>query len=51
MGGAAEEEGAEGVEYRRPQRLRLLAALARRRLTPPPAAGLADSEDERGTRS
>lgn len=38
-------------QYGRPQRLRLLATLARRRLTPPPASSLADSEDERGTRS
>ncbi|CAD7691855.1 unnamed protein product [Nyctereutes procyonoides] len=35
---------------RRPRRLTLLAALARRRLTPPPAAGWADSEGDRDAR-
>lgn len=50
------EEGSEGGQRRRrrgdrrPRRLTLLAALACRRLTPPPAAGRADSEGERGAR-
>lgn len=54
MGGGKRGEGgkAEGErrEDRRLRRLTLLAALARRLLTPPPAAGRADSEGERGGR-
>lgn len=49
------EEGSEGGqrrrrEDRRPRRLTLLAALARRHLTPPAAAGWADSEGDRDAR-
>lgn len=50
------EEGSEGGqrrrrrEDRRPRRLTRLAALARRHLTPPPAAGWADSEGDRNAR-